>query len=148
MPVTEALAAKRALFDRLAGLAVKPLPLAGVQVSYAWPGRSPDRECVYGGGVRFTRESAGHDGRRELWLESAVVGLYVRVTISGAQVQETDERAVAIAGTVETLLQDEPRLAGGFTFMGITGGSADYVADDTGPISILAYQVQIQYYLD
>lgn len=148
MTVTEALAAKKALFDRLTALVVKPLPLAGVQVSYAWPGRSPQREVVYGGGVRFTRASAGHDGQRELWLETAIVGLYVRVTKSGVDVADTDARAVEIARVVETLLEDEPRLAGGFTYTGITGGSADYAADDNGPVSILAYQVQIQYYLD
>lgn len=148
MTVTEALAAKKALFDRLTAHAVKPLPLAGVQVSYAWPGRSPLRECVYGGGVRFTRVSAGHDGDRELWLETASVGLYVRVAKTAVDVEVTDQRAVEIAEVVETLLADEPRLAGGFTYTAVTGGSADYSVDDNGPVSILAYQVQFQYYLD
>lgn len=146
--VTEALRCKKALFDRLAGLVGPDLPLEGLQVAYSWPGRTAERECVYGGGVRFTRASAGHDGRGELWLETATVGLYVRVRIPGAEVSETDAKAEQWAGVIETVLAEDPQLAGGYTYVGISGGSADYAADDDGPTSILAYQVQFQYYLD
>lgn len=148
MTVTEAYRCKRALFDWLAARSAPGLPLAGVQVAYAWPGRGPELECVYGGGVRFTRTSAGHDGRSELWLETAVVGLYVRVSIHGGDVVDTDARAQEIAAAVEAELADNPRLAGGYSFVQISGGSGDYAADDNGPTSVLAYQVQFQYYLD
>lgn len=146
--VTESVACKRALFDRLQGMAGKGLTLAGVQVAYSWPGRDALLECVYGGGIRFTRTSAGHDGQRELWLETASIGLYVRVSKSGRQVTDTDDRAVQIGAEIETLLEEDPHLAGGFTYTGVTGGSADYSSDDNGPTTVLAYQVQFQYYLD
>lgn len=146
--VNEAFACKKALFAWLAGLVGTGMPLARVQVSYAWPGRSPELECIYGGGVRFTRAPAGHDGRAELWLETAVISLYVRVSKPGARVEDTDARAGELGGVLEQLLQDHPRLAGGFTFVGIAGGTGDYATDDNGPTSVLAYQVSFQYYLD
>jgi hypothetical protein len=146
--MTEALAAKRALFNRLSSLTGPGLPLAGLQVAYAWPGRVAEQQCVYGGGIRFTRASAGHDGHAELWLETAQVGVYVRVATPGAEVVDTDARVQEIAAVIETVLAEQPELTGGFTYTGISGGSADYAADDTGPTSILAYQVQVQYYLD
>lgn len=148
MTVTEAYRCKRSLFDRLGGLTAPGLPLAGLQVAYSWPGATADREMVYGGGVRFTRTSAGHDGDGELWLETATIGLYVRVSTPGAEVAETDAKAEQWAGTIETLLADEPQLAGNYTYVGISGGQGDYAGDDDGPTSILAYQVQFQYYLD
>ncbi|MGC5664930.1 hypothetical protein ACN261_31570 [Micromonospora sp. WMMD723] len=146
--VTEALRCKAALFDRLQGQVAPGLPLAGLQVAYAWPGRTAERECVYGGGVRFTRASAGHDGSGELWLETATVGLYVRVAIPGAEVLDTDMRCTEIGGVIETLLADQPELTGGYTYVQMSGGTADYAADDDGPTSVLVYQVTCQYYLD
>lgn len=146
--VTEAYRCKRALFDRLEALTGAGLPLAGLQVQYAWNGRTAEREQVYGGGVRFTRASAGHDGARELWLETAVVGLYVRVTEPGAEVAETDQRCEEIAGVVEELLASDPQLPGNYSYVGITGGTGDYAHDDDAPVSVLAYQVSFQYYLD
>lgn len=144
----EAYRCKQALFAWLAAQAGPGLPLAGVQVSYAWPGRTAELECVYGGGVRFDRTSAGHDGVRELWAETAVIGVYVRVSIHGAEVADTDTRAGVLGAVLEDLLQRQPRLAGGYTFAGITGGTGDYAADDNGPTSVLAYQVRFAYYLD
>lgn len=147
-PVTEVLRCKRALFDRLAAQTSPGMPLAGLQVAYAWPGRTAQREMVYGGGARFTRTSAGHDGTGELWLETATIGLYVRVHTPGAQVEETDNRVQEIAAIVEAVLAAAPELAGGYTYTHMSGGTADYAADDEGPTSVLAYQVTCQYYLD
>jgi hypothetical protein len=146
--VTESINAKRALFARLATFRGTGQPLAGVQVAYSWPGRSPNKELIYGGGIRFARTSAGHDGVRELWLETATVGVYVRVSRTGATPEETDARAVEIAEVLEELLESEPRLAGKFSYVGIASGSADYMLDDDSSVSVVAYQVQFQYYLD
>ncbi|MEV0805734.1 hypothetical protein [Micromonospora sp. NPDC050200] len=148
MTTTEALRCKKALFDRLDAQTGRGLPLAGLQMAYAWPGRNPEAECVYGGGVRFTRTSAGHDGRAELWLETATIGLYVRVRRPGAQVEETDARATEIGGVIETLLAERPELAGGYTYLQMSSGSADYYVDDDAVTSILACQATCQYYLD
>ncbi|MFI6162244.1 hypothetical protein ACIA59_20160 [Micromonospora haikouensis] len=145
---TEALLCKRALFDRLVIQTEQGLPLAGLQVAYAWPGRTAERECLYGGGVRWTRASAGHDGRGELWLETATIGLYIRVTCPGADVADTDARCVEIGEAVETLLAAQPELAGGYTYLQMASGSADYAGDDDAVTSILAYQATCQYYLD
>lgn len=145
---TEAYAAKRALFDRLQSLTGPGLPLAGLQVAYAWNGRISEREQVYGGGVRFVRANAGQDGNEVLWLETTTIGLYVRVHIPGGEVHETDARCEEIGGVIETLLAAQPDLGGGFTYTGMSGGTGDYAADDDGPTSVLAYQVQCQYYLD
>ncbi|AYF32196.1 hypothetical protein CSH63_33110 [Micromonospora tulbaghiae] len=146
--MTEALRCKRALFDRLAARVGRGMPLAGLQVAYAWPGRTAEAECVYGGGVRFTRTSAGHDGRAELWLETATIGVYVRVRQAGATAEETDARATEIGGLVESELAAQPELAGGYTYVQISGGTADYAGDDDAMTSILAYQAVCQYYLD
>ncbi|MCT2276317.1 MULTISPECIES: hypothetical protein [Micromonospora] len=146
--VTEALRCKKALFDRLAARTARGLPLAGLQVAYAWPGRTAEGECLYGGGVRFTRTSAGHDGRGELWLETATIGVYVRVRRPGASAEETDARATEIGGLVESELAEQPELAGGYTYTGMSGGTADYAGDDDAMTSILAYQAVCQYYLD
>ncbi|SCL15062.1 hypothetical protein [Micromonospora inyonensis] len=144
----EGLRCKRALFDRLTAQAGPGLPLAGVQVAYAWPGGTAQREMVYGGGVRFTRTSAGHSGTGELWLETATIGLYIRVRTPGATVEETDARVQEIAGAVEDLLAADPELADGFTYSQMSGGTADYATDDEASVSVLAYQVACQYYLD
>ncbi|MEV6798538.1 hypothetical protein AB0M91_09340 [Micromonospora rifamycinica] len=148
MTSTEALRCKKALFERLAAQTGPGLPLAGLQVAYAWPGRTAERECVYGGGVRFTRASAGHDGTGELWLETTTVGLYVRVAQPGAQVEETDARTVEIGAVIEGVLSAQPQLAGGYTYVQMSGGTADYATDDDGPTSVLSYQVTCTYYLD
>ncbi|MFG3709211.1 hypothetical protein ACGF7U_31395 [Micromonospora sp. NPDC047670] len=145
---TEALLCKRALFHRLATQTEPGLPLAGLQVAYAWPARTAERECLYGGGVRWTRASAGHDGRGELWLETATIGLYIRVSRPGADVADTDARCLEIGEVVETLLADQPELAGGYTYLQMSGGTADYAADDDAVTSIVAYQATCQYYLD
>jgi hypothetical protein len=147
MTVTEAYRCKRALFDSLTALTAPGLSLAGLQVAYAWPGGTAERECVYGG-VRFTRANAGQDDRGVLWLETTTIGLYVRVGIPGAEVAETDARCEAIGTAIETSLAAQPDLGGGFTYTGMSGGTGDYAADDEGPTSVLAYQVQCQYYLD
>lgn len=144
MDGTPALDAKRAVIGRLA----EAPAMAGVQVAYAFPGKSVERECVYGGGVRWTRQSAGDDGHRELWLQASTVGLYVRVFEPGASVEETDARAEELGLVLEELLETDRQLAGGLTVAGITGGTADYGVDDDGPVSILHYQVRVDCYVN
>ena len=121
--------------------------MAGVQVAYAWPGLA-QRELVYGGGVRWTRQSAGHDGARELWLQRNTVGLYVRVAAPGVPVEDTDARAEQLGLVLEELLEADPQLAGGLTVAAITGGTADYAGDDDMTVSILHYQVLVECYVN
>lgn len=145
----EALKAKKALFTRLTALTAAELgnALADVQVTYAWPGE-PQDDCIYGGGVRFTRVSAGHDGYRELWLETATVGVYIRAKRSGVDAEASDARATELGAALEELLAEQPELSEGFSYTGIFAGQADYALDNEWATTVLAYQVQIQYYLD
>lgn len=150
---TNAYAAKRALFDRLAQIAGVGRPLANVQVAYSWPGSTVGMECVYGGGVTFEQPGDGDavDGRRRLVKEQAQVSVHIRVVHSPAtadDVRNTDERAEAIGEVIGAELATDPSLAGGRSVTRIVGGQGDYSNNGDQAVSILSYRVTVESYLD
>ena len=137
--------AKKAMFDRLTGLAGEGQPLDGIQVAYAFPG-DPQLECVYGGGVRFSHEDAVAE-RGVLMAEVALVSVYIRVASKPATlVEETDARAAEIFAQLAVQLTGDPFLAGQMMFGGITQGQGDYevLPDGSQSTSILAVQARIE----
>lgn len=142
MKATNAYAAKRAVFARLSDHTHGAGPLAGVQVAYDWPG-NVTRECVYGGGVRFTQTEEGHDGRRAIRREVATLGWYVAVTGEGQGALETEQRIEEIADAIGELLSAEPHLGGRLTFEEIASGQGDYWPIDGATESRLGLQVTV-----
>lgn len=139
---TNAYAAKKALFDRLAAKAEAGQPLEGIQVAYAFPG-NVDAECVYGGGVRFDHVDAVAEAPGVMVAETALVSVYVRILARQGDVVDTDARAAEVLATLGALLRAEPKLAGWQTWLGMASGQGDYQRTDDEAISILAVQVRI-----
>ena len=157
MKLTNAYAAKRALFAKMAELAAGSGELSPlrqkygdgpVQVSYDYPARDLARECVYGGGVRFTQTEAAHDGNVPLILETVMVGIVIRINGTGApSAQFTDQRAEEIADFYAEFLAANPDLGAGFTFSEVTTGQGDYFPTDEERTSILGFQIGVWSYL-
>jgi hypothetical protein len=137
--------AKRALFDRLAVLAGDGQPIAGVQVSYAFPGAAAvQAECVYGGGVRFTLDDPVAE-RGVLTTETDLVSVYIRVAIKAAgKVDATDARALAIARAITADLAAQPAVGPSMTFRAVTQGQGDWEQATDESMSILGLQVRIE----
>lgn len=137
--------AKAALFDRIALLAADGQPLEGVQVSYAAPRKQDlQRECVYGGGTRFTHADAVAE-RGVLVAEVALVSLYIRVAAAAAgAVASTDARAAAIFAVLAGALAASPLLPGDMRIAAITQGQGDYDQTVDETLSILGVQVRIE----
>lgn len=144
---TRVFEAKAALFSRLTALAGAGQPLDGIQVAYAFPGFGAlERECVYGGGVRFSHEDAVAE-RGVLVTEVSRVVVYIRVTAAPSlPVEETDAQAAAIFAQLAMQLHLNPGLAGNMSFAGIEQGQGDYeiLPDGSQSFSILGVQVLVE----
>lgn len=139
--MTNAYAAKKALFDLLDANNGPSQVLDGVQVAYAYPARDVEEKCVYGGGVRFDHEDDVAESPGVLVRETALVGVYVRVVTRPAlSVAETDTAAAAIGAAVLGLVKANPKLAGALTWVGVRSGQGDYSQTDDETIAVLAYQ--------
>lgn len=135
--------AKAVLFDRLEAYAAPAQPLAGLQVSYAWPGQA-DPECLYGGGIRFEQHDAVAEAPGILVTEDTLVTVYIRVIARPpGDVRDTDARAATIGSKIGALLRAEPQLAGGGSVIGIARGQGDYSQTDDETTSILSYQIRV-----
>lgn len=142
---TNVYAAKKVLFDRLAVLAGAGGPLAGLQVAYSIP-RPADlqRECVYGGGVRFTHDDAVAE-RGVLLDEVALVSVYIRIAGDAtATVAGTDARAAEVFAEMAAQLIVQPYLGQALSFAGVTQGQGDYDLAPGETLSILGVQVRIE----
>ncbi len=140
MSLTNAYVAKAALIDLLQAQAGAGGPLDGVDVTYAFHG-GVGWKSIYGGGFRF--EQADTVAEPAVMVRELVtVGLYVRVVKRPAcDVEETDLVAAGIAATVGQVLKANPKMAGGLSWVGISGGQGDYSRTDDETISVAAYQV-------
>lgn len=156
MKAFRAYEAKRVLFDRLAAYAAganesSPLwPADGdrVQISYDYPGADLRRECLYGGGVRFTQSEAAHDGNLPLRIETDTLSLIFRVQKPNADsARVTDQRIEEIADVLGEFLASNPDLGDGFTFSEIIAGQLDYFPADTERTSTAGLQVVVWSYL-
>jgi len=133
-------AVKRALFTWLAAAP----ELAGVQVSYAWPGRSQDRECIYGGFPEATQRYAVMTAGRKPRDEDATILIRIEVAQPGNDVQAADQRVEELGAVLETLLADNVTLGGlvtGVRYGGITAVESEYVPLDGSIESTATYHV-------
>lgn len=98
---------KRVLVEKLAELYAANPDTAQVEVRYSAAG-IPDRERVHGGKVACDMEYAAHTGpsARLPREETGTILFYVDVYWAGHDVEETDERARALAEVFEHLVVD------------------------------------------
>jgi hypothetical protein len=82
--------------------------LPGVQVTYGWPGRTPEREWVMVGDAAWQSEDWGPFGQR-VRNEDYTLSLYVNVCRPGDTVQDSTERAFTIMADIEAWLRLNPR---------------------------------------
>lgn len=137
--------AKAALFDRLSAEADGGL-LAGVSVDYAYNGHA-GTESIYGGGTRSEQDDAVEE-HGVLMYEVTSVSLYIAVIRRPpVDVRITDQRAKDIAKVIARILFNDPKLAGGFTWLGVRTTQGDYQQTDDETKTIKAYAMQIGSYL-
>jgi hypothetical protein len=138
---TTAVAVKKALIE-----ALKTAPaLAGVQVAYSYPGRTAQREIVYGGKVTFDQAHAGaRAGSRPARDETGTVTLIVEVAQAGNEdAYASDLRAQVIGTAIEEYVEGNLNLGGlaGLLFCGMTGGELESATNDDDWTSYLVYRV-------
>ena len=80
----------------------------GAQVTYGWPGRSPEREWVMVGDATWQTEEWGPFGQKAR-EEEYTLSLYVNVLRPGDSAQEATDRAFAIFADIEAWLRTNPR---------------------------------------
>lgn len=142
MAGTNIFAIKRYLFGWLA--TAPALAEGGIQVAYAWPGSSLDRECVYGGKASAEHQYAALTSARKPRDERALIYVHIEVVRPGVTVEETDARAGEIGEVLETMLADNPTLGGvipGLRYGGISMVETDYSMNDEAVESNLIYQI-------
>ncbi|MFJ8818207.1 hypothetical protein [Amycolatopsis thermoflava] len=138
-------AAKAALIDKLAAAP----ELAGVQISYGWPGRTLERECIYGGRIRFTNEylafaAAGVNDGRIPRLETATISLYVVVRAMDSDQHAADTRTVELGAVLENLLAADPRLGGIAMAAAVESGDLEPLIDDDAVAAQLTYEISVR----
>lgn len=82
--------------------------LAGVQVSWAHPGKNLERESIFFGRVRGTDQWSGLGNHTR--LEDYIADVVVMVVEPGTDAQATEERLWELYAEVETQLQENPTL--------------------------------------
>lgn len=152
MAGTNVAAAKSALVDALVALTGTGLALDGVQVAYSFPGRTLQREVIYGGAAIGPVELSAMRGAagRVKRVERPTLELHVLVTDPGHDTtRETDARASEIGAVVEELIAGDPTIGGlaGLKSAVVVGMELDGGADDDGAESILTYRIELFSYL-
>ncbi|SDN73814.1 hypothetical protein [Allokutzneria albata] len=140
MTHTRAVAVKTALYQRLSAAP----ELAGVDVAYSWDGSDVERERIYLGRITSTSTLAIFGGSPRIKRDEQLsVTLYIVVRIPGGTVAETDARADELAAAVEELLTVDPGLSGvqGLSYATVAGHELEYLLDDDGCTSVLAYRI-------
>lgn len=146
MAGTVTVAFKRALIEKLRIL------LAPVQVEYAYPGRDPERECVYAGRSSFSQEpSAMRGGARLRREEHGTLNLHIDVLApgGGAEMVDAEARASELGELIENYLAANPTLDGltGLLRAGIEGGDLEQGVDDDAARCHLMLRVSYHSYL-
>lgn len=150
MSAVNVASAKAGVIDRLAEAAGPGGSLADVQVSYRYA--PPTKRCIYLGGTPFAHGSGVTASERDtLDLETATVGVYIRITVpaSDHDVRSADADAQFIAGIIHDLLSGRPKLPGAdnLHYVGVSGGSLDYASTDDEAIVVLALQLTVASYV-
>jgi hypothetical protein len=148
MAGTNAAAAKAALIDAIGALT----GLGDLQVSYSYPGRTTDRDLVYGGRITgpialSTMRGSGRIKR----IEDPVLQLHIEVARPGEDTAAvTEARACAIGTAIENYLAASPTLEDavtGLLLVAPTGFDMESAIDDESSITVLTYQILLKSHL-
>lgn len=149
MSGTLAYAVKRFLVDQLGELP----SLEGVQTAYSYPGRTIERECVYGGRSAGSSELAAFSpaGQPVRRTENFTVDLVIWVFTPGeSDTAAAEARAVEIGSAVETWIDNNPTFAGDIPKLlkaYVAGFELDSGLTDDGAVAELVYSIAVQTYL-
>lgn len=145
---TNAFRAKRALIDLLKDNTGTGELLEGVQVASSWRG-DLELKAIYGGGVGFVQQPSVVEAPGLLVNEDAIVHLYAHVihrppTEDGTDA--TDEELDDLWAAVGQVLIQNPKFGGGFSFVGIQSGDADYnkTDDDIRSLGVIRIVINTQ----
>jgi hypothetical protein len=146
---TAAVKAKKALFDMLAAQTGVGAPLAGVQVSYSWPGKRLEKEHIYFGKLHFDQEystfaSAAVGGGRQPRAEYATVTFYVAAKNIRSDQYAADLRVVELGEVAENLIAADPTGGGQFQVITVDSGDIEPALDDDAVWSEMTYTVAFQ----
>ena len=123
--------------------------ISGVQITYGDSGGAMRRESIFMGDISSNEQTpqAFASGRRRL-VEDYTVDIHVAVQSKAAGLQEAEERAVALATSVENVLNDYPTLSGAVTGLlfiecsGLSMSSAEAGVD--GPRVFVTVHVRVK----
>lgn len=154
MPGTNIVAAKKALIERLAALLAVVPGMEEVQVAYTWPGRDPERECVYGGPGNgdqrpVTFQPTGGRIQRD---EQVTVTIHIEVCRPDGDAVAGDQRAAELGTVLEEDLAANPTMAGAVSrLLHIFVASVDLLepsVDDDGVTCGIDYDIGFRSYLN
>lgn len=129
---TNAFRAKLALIDLLKAQTGTGELLEGIDVASSWRG-DLGTKAIYGGGVGFIQEQSVAEGVGLLVNEDATVHLYGHVIHRPPGpngTDDTDAELDELFAAVGAVLVQNPKFGGGFSFVGIRSGDADYSKND------------------
>ena len=123
--------------------------ISNVQVTYGDSGGAMRRESIFMGDIESNTQTpeAFASGRRRL-IEDYTVDVHVAVQSKAAGLQEAEERAVALATSVENVVNDYPTLSGAVTGLmfiecsGLSMSSAEAGVD--GPRVFVTVHVHVK----
>lgn len=145
MKLTQAYAAKRALFDKLTVQAQAGFPLEGVQVTYQAPG-DPQRADLFGGGFRFDGSEVSGEPGRAVVDEIIHQTVIVRVSDPQMTVRDAEVEIERIADVVAGLFSTDPYLDDhqGMQVVGVGAGLGDPNPSENWGRSLLAFEVDVE----
>ena len=123
--------------------------ISNVQITYGDSGGAMRRESIFMGDIESNTQTpeAFASGRRRL-IEDYTVDVHVAVQSKAAGLQEAEERAVALATSVENVVNDYPTLSGAVTGLmfiecsGLSMSSAEAGVD--GPRVFVTVHVHVK----
>ena len=123
--------------------------ISGVQITYGDSGGAMRRESIFMGDISSNEQTpqAFASGRRRL-VEDYTVDIHVAVQSKAAGLQEAEERAGALATSVENVVNDYPTLSGAVTGLlfiecsGLSMSSAEAGVD--GPRVFVTVHVRVK----
>ena len=123
--------------------------ISDVQITYGDSGGAMRRESIFMGDIESNTQTpeAFASGRRRL-IEDYTVDVHVAVQSKAAGLQEAEERAVALATSVENVVNDYPTLSGAVTGLmfiecsGLSMSSAEAGVD--GPRVFVTVHVRVK----
>jgi hypothetical protein len=102
-----ALAVKQSLAEALQAMTVPGGDLDGVQVTYGWPGKDPERQWLFLGKIHWISEDWAAQGARHR-QEDYEIDLVINIVGFGSQDEDVEVIAFQYLGAVENYLRLNP----------------------------------------